>query len=71
MALGFLSVEFVLLGSFAFIQMNVTLAFYFPNIGSSNSHYYINLSPKTLLQAQTASFLCHADRIPCVFPETI
>lgn len=45
MAPGLLSVKFVLLSSFAFIQMNIALAFYFPNIESSNSHYYIKLFP--------------------------
>lgn len=67
LAAGLLPLEFVLLSSFAFIQMNVAAAFIF--LIQEVVTPIIILScflSKTLLQAWSAHFLCHADLIYCV-----
>lgn len=62
-----MSVKFVLLSSFAFIQMNVAVAFIF--LIQEVVTPIIILScflSKTLLQARSARFLCHVDLIYCM-----
>ena len=62
-----LPVKFVLLSSFSFIQMNVALAFIF--LIQEVVTPIIVLScflSKTLLQARSVCFLCHADLTCCV-----
>jgi hypothetical protein len=67
LAAGLLSEKFVLLSSFAFIQMNVAIAFIF--LIQEVVTPIIILScflSKTLLQAGSAGFFCRADLRYCV-----
>lgn len=64
MAAGLLSGRFVLLSTFAFIQMNVAVAFIFPIQEVVTPIIILScFLSKTLLQAESARFLGHTDLI--------